>query len=116
MGNMEKMNPSAVDKVLDFLFRKPVISDNGEESQFLDTRTDISNREVYSTIMYYRLLQEQYSCDAAGKIADIIERLAISNNRMGRLEGVNILKQELPKKEMIIRGIAKGIEELEATE
>jgi len=63
--------------------------------------------------MYYRILQEQYNCEAAGEIADIIERLAISSGRMGRLEAVNILKQELPKKETLIRGVAESIKELE---
>jgi hypothetical protein len=116
LGFDKKMDKGAVDKVLDFLFRKPTKGDNGEESQFLDTRTDISNRELYSTLMYYRILQEQYGCKAAGQIADIIERLAISQNRMGRLEGVNILKQELPKKETLIRGVAESIKDLEAVE
>lgn len=115
-GFGKKMDKGAVDKVLDFLFRKPVKAQNGEESQFLDTRTDISNREIYSSLMYYRILQEQYGCQAAGEIADVIERLAISNNRLGRLEGVNILKQELPKKEVLMRGVAESIKELEETE
>jgi hypothetical protein len=107
------MDKGAVDKVLDYLFRKPVKGDNGEESQFLDTRCDVSNRETYNTLVYYRILEEQYGCVAAGQIANIIERLSIANNRMGRLEGVNILKQELPKKETLIRGVAESIKDLE---
>lgn len=115
-GFGKKMDKGAVDKVLDFLFRKPHKSDNGEESQFLDTRTDISSREIYGTLVYYRILQEQYGCEAAGQIADVIERLAISHSRLGRLEGVNILKQELPKKEVLMRGVAESMRELEETE
>ena len=114
-GFGSKFDKGAIDKVLDYLFRKPTKTQNGEESQFLDTRTDISNREVFTTLMYYRILQEYYGSEAAGKIADIIERLSISLNRMGRLEGVNILKQELPKKETLIRGVAESLKELEET-
>jgi hypothetical protein len=61
--------------------------------------------------MYYRILQEQYHCNAAGAIADIIERLNISEE--GRLEAVTILKQELPKKEVLLRGTTEDLKDLE---
>lgn len=100
-----KLDMGAVKKVLDYLFGK----DGG--SQFLDMRTEVSDREFFSTLTYYRLLEEEYSCKAAGAVANILERLAVSNKRMGRLEGVTILKQQLPKEEVLLKGLADSIKE-----
>lgn len=110
-GFGKKFSIGAVKQVLDYLFGKEEKKDGEDGSKFLDMRTDISERELFNSLTYYRLLQEQYNCKAAGAIANILERLKVSSNRMGRLEGVNILKQQMPKEETLIKGLADSLKE-----
>jgi len=114
-GFGKKFNITAVKQVLDYLFSKQEEKD-GEGSKFLDMRTDISERELFNSLTYYRLLEEQYNCKAAGAIANILERLKISASRMGRLEGVNILKQQMPKEETLIKGLADSLRDIKTSE
>jgi hypothetical protein len=107
-GFGKKFSIGAVKQVLDYLFGK---EEKEGSSKFLDMRTDVSERELFNSLTYYRLLEEQYDCKAAGAIANILERLKISTNRMGRLEGVNILKQQMPKEETLIKGLAESLKE-----
>lgn len=107
-GFGSKFDKGAVKQVLEFLFGKTEEKDGGK---FLDMRTEIVNKEFFNTLTYYRLLEEQYQCQAAGAVANILERLAISSQRMGRLEGVNILKQQLPKEEVLLKGLAESIKD-----
>ena len=94
----------------DFLFKRPdKDGKDGEKDNWLDTRSDVHHREMFGTLTYYRLLQEQYGCQAAGDVANILERLLISNERKGRFEAVTIVQQKLPKEETIYRGIANAI-------
>ena len=119
--NYGQEKKALTDKISEFLFRRPKKDVNGEESQFLDTSTVIMNKADYNAIVYYRILQEAYKCKAAGIIADILERCNISTVRSSdcwnaRLEGVSILHQkDLPKKEILTRGIAESLKELEET-
>ena len=91
------LDPSSAKQVLEYLFGKD------GAGKFLDTKTEITDRNTFKTLMYYRILEEQCESEAAGAIASVIERLAISSKRMGRLEGVAVLKQEMPRVETIIR-------------
>ena len=94
----KRLDSSAVKQVLTFLFGKK------EDSKFLDTSTDISSKEFFKTLTYYGILSEEYGCEAAKSIGDLLKRLSISTDRMGRLEGVTVLKQEMPKEEILFRG------------
>ena len=93
-----------VKKVLQFLF--------GEDStsKYMDMRTEVQEKELFKTLTYYRLLEEDYECKAAGSVANILERLAVSSKRMGRIEGVTILRQQLPEESVIIRGFSRELE------
>ena len=98
------LSEADVKKVLQFLF--------GEDStsKYMDMRTEIQEKELFKTLTYYRLLEEDYECRAAGSVANILERLAVSAKRMGRIEGVTILRQQLPKEDIVIRGFSRELE------
>jgi len=98
-----KMDESTVRKIADFLFGK---GDKETNSQFLDRRTDIHGKEMFTALTYYRILQERFDCETAGAIGDILERLSISMERKGRTEAVQTLMQQFPKTETLIRGIS----------
>lgn len=102
-----RLSKGVVDKVADFLFGKA----KGESaSQFLDRRTDVSGKEMFKALTYYRILQERFKCETAGSVADILERLSISKDRMGRVEGVNVLLQKFPKEETVLKGFSELLE------
>jgi hypothetical protein len=104
-----KVDASSAHKVMGYLFDK----EDGTENKYLDMRTDIQSPEMFKAVHYYRILDEYYQSKAAGIIANILERLAISGKRMGRLEAVTILRQQMPKEETIIRGIADSLKKVE---
>lgn len=114
-----KFQPKGLDaasakQVIEFLFGKT--GEGDVDSKFLDMRTDITTQTIFQTLSYYRILEEHFDCKAAGKIANILERLCISTSRMGRLEGVAVLKQEMPKVETILRGMSQELEVKSQTE
>lgn len=96
---------SAVKSVLDFLFGK---SKKGPE---LDTSTRINSRAFFSTLTYYRILDEEFECQAAKSVANILERLSIATNGEGRKEGTAILMQDLPKEQVLLRGISEAVKQ-----
>jgi hypothetical protein len=98
-----------VKQISDFLFARPAKNANGEDSKFLDTKTHVFSKEFMNSIIYYRTLSEQYDCSAAGSIADLLERLAISYQRQGRLEGFGILQGNTPKENTILRGLSEEL-------
>lgn len=99
-----RLSKGTVEKVADFLFGKA----KGEtDSQFLDRRTDVSGKEMFKALTYYRILEERFKCETAGAVADILERLSISVERKGRLEGVNVLLQQFPKQETLLKGFSE---------
>ena len=99
----KKLDSSAVKQVLNYLFGRK------EDSKYLDTSTDISSKEFYKTLTYYGILSEEYDCEAARSIGDLLKRLSISTNRMGRLEGVTVLKQDMGREEIMFRGLSEGL-------
>lgn len=101
-------------KGFEYLFSKPEKPEKQKKEQdgasdFLDMRTDISNSAVLNAIVFYRVLGSQFECKVASDTADLLERLAISNKRMGRLEAVEILRGQLPKEEVLLRGISESL-------
>lgn len=110
----DKERKSLTDRCGAFLFRRPKKDGDETESKFLDTSTVILNKDDYNATTYYRILQEAYGCKAAGTIANILERLNISTVRSveswsSRMEAVTVLKQPLPKKEVLLRGTGESI-------
>jgi hypothetical protein len=98
-----KLDSESVKKVLNFLFGEEV------KGPTMDTRTEIKERETFQALAYYRALEEGFDCKAAGLIANILERLAISTQRMGRIEGVEVLKQQYPKEKVLPLGVLNEI-------
>ncbi len=109
-GFGKKFDKGAVKRVLDYLFGK---EPDDAKGKYLDMRTDISDKEFFKTLTYYGILSEEYECNAAKSISCLLKRLAISNKRMGRLEGVTILQQQLPKKEVLLQGISERLEKMD---
>lgn len=93
--------------VLNFLFNKGRFT----ESQYLDTRTDVNTREMFSELFFLRTLDEEYGCKAAKKAGDRLERLQISSGRMSRREAVTILHTPQPEQVTVLRGIEENIKE-----
>ena len=93
MSAKKQMDPVTTRQIGNYLFQDP----KKDSEYFLDTRTDIQGSEVFSTLLFYRILHQHFKSKAAQTIANIIERLNISRNRLGREEGVRILEQGLPK-------------------
>ena len=90
-------------KTGNFLFDKPGKQDNGrpniEESQYLDIRTDISTKEMMNALFNLRTMDEYFVTPrgSAGLVANVMERLAISSDRGGRREAVEILRRGMGK-------------------
>ena len=101
-----KIDQAQSRKAVEFLFEKDD-GKQGDSSKFLDMRTEIGSAEMFKAVTYYRILEEHFKSSASGKIANILERLAISGKRMARLEAVEILKQQFPKQETITQGISE---------
>ena len=88
--------------------------DKGKEAtdgQFLDMRTRITSEDTMKGLVFYRILDEGMDCDAAGEIANMIERMLIARGGAGRAEAVAILQQNLPR----VREVDKGREILEVS-
>jgi len=92
-----RVDASTMRNAGEFLFGKVEEKIKDAVSKFLDMRTDISGREMFNAITYYRVLGEYFHCDAAKLVGDLLERLLISRNRMGRKEAVTVLLGELQK-------------------
>jgi hypothetical protein len=83
-----------------FLFQLPT-----EEDRALDMRTRINSPETMKAMMYYGVLGYSLGSDAALEIKNLMERLLISGEKgMGRMEAVETLKQNLPKRVEIDKG------------
>jgi hypothetical protein len=102
-GNYGKQDGSVAKKTTEYLFGKP------DDSEFLDTKTRIKGREFFNAIFYYRLLGQEFKCEAAQRIANTLERMAISDDGLGRLEAVETLRQQLPREEVVLKGIAESM-------
>jgi len=103
------LDKSVIKQISEFLFSKfkEKNEEKDGENKFLDTRTRIKGKEMFNALTFYRLLEEQYNCKPAGEVADILERLAISDNGEGRLEAFHILKGKTPTEEKMLTGIAE---------
>lgn len=104
-----RLSQATVTRITDFLFGNKDLT----ESQYLDMRADIKGREVFSAIVYYRILHEYYGCESARVIADLLERLSISTgvrSGSGRSEAVAVLCQNLPKETIIPTGVDRMLQ------
>jgi hypothetical protein len=100
-----RLDQATVKGIFQYLFGKGEGEKEFSESQYLDMRSDISGKQMFGALMYYRILHEQLGCKSAGDIADLLLRLSISATRGGRKEGVTVLLQNLPKETTIPVGI-----------
>lgn len=87
----------------EFLFSKGDLSD----SQFLDMRTRIKSEKAMNAILHYGILGEVMKCTEAVQIGDMIKRLFVANEGAGRAEGVEVLRQNFPKKIEVSKGVEK---------
>ncbi len=104
----KKISPHTEKMAGEFLFSKGALSD----SQFLDMRTRIKSEKAMNAILHYGILGEVMKCDEATQIGDMIKRLFVANEGAGRAEGVEVLRQNFPKK----IEVAKGVEKIEFEE
>jgi len=87
-----------------FLFSVP-----SDESKALDMRTRINSAETMKAILYYGVLGESLKSEKAKQIKDLMERLLISGKEgQGRVEAVETLRQNLPKRVEIDKGSDKS--------
>jgi hypothetical protein len=96
-----------------FLFEKPTADESGE---FLDIRTDVNTKSMFSALLYYRVLGSYFKCKAATQIANILERLSISTNREGRREAVISLLQKLPSPKYLPSGMDELMQKYQSGE
>jgi len=106
----DKLEKGVTKKISEFLFGRQ--DGKEDDGKFLDMRTHVFGKDFMNALTYYRILEEQYDCKAAGEIANMLERLAISYDRMSRLEGVSILKGNQPKQETLIKGVAADLKKI----
>lgn len=77
-----------------------------DAGQWLDMRTRITSENTMKALVFYGILKEGLECSSAGKIKDMIERMLIARGGKGRIEAVDILRQNFPR----IREVDKGYE------
>jgi hypothetical protein len=92
----------------DFLFEMTKI-----ESRALDMRSNFTNKEMLQAVLYYGSLNEAYGIDKAKNIKDFIERCLIGIDGKGREQGVEVLRQNFPKKVEVEHGYEGDIKESE---
>jgi len=100
----DQRDEATVRKIADYLFGKAT---KESDNQFLDRRTDVSGREMFRALTFYRIIEEKFHSKAAGQIASILERLSISKTRLGRAEGVQSIMGQFPKVETISIGTSE---------
>lgn len=74
------------------------------EGNSLEARTRVNSKESLKVLNYYGTLNEIYGSVNAKKIVERLERIFIAHRGLGRVEAVETLKQNFPKKVEIERG------------
>jgi len=77
-----------------------------QDSKALEMRSRVMGREMYSALLFYGILRDYYKSKSARIVGDIIKRLSIANEGLGRQEAVKILQGELPREIEIQSGVA----------
>ena len=78
----------------------------------LDARTIFKTKESIANIRFHRLLEIGFGSTVAGEIADMDDRLLISQEGIGREQGVSVLVQHKgPKEVPYVRGVEEMVEE-----
>lgn len=104
------LDKAVTKQIANYLFQEPTKDETGE---FLDIRTDINTRNMFSALLYYRILSSYFESKAAGFVANILERLSISTNREGRREAVISLLQKLPSPKYLPSGMDELVSKLQ---
>jgi hypothetical protein len=100
MSQKKTLSQETSGKAGAFLFDMP-----SDESKALDMRTRINSPASMNAILYYGILAYNLECKSAREIKDLMERLFIASKEgMGRVEAVQTLKQNLPKRVEIDKG------------
>lgn len=78
-------------------------------TQWLDMRTRIKSEDTMKALLFYGVLSEGLDCNRAQEIKNMIERLLIATEKgKGRVEAVEILRQNFPR----VREVEKGYMDL----
>jgi hypothetical protein len=95
------MDRETIKQIAGFLF--------GEISQKevmpLDARTIVMNKDVMQMLAGLRFLDKKFKCTSAQEFANIIEDLLISQEGIGRAQGVESIKQHYPKTTSLYREV-----------
>lgn len=98
----ERMDQETTKQAGQYLFRVPA-----DESQALNMRTRIHGDKMVKVLTYYNVIGVVFDCTEAIQIKDTMELLLISSHhegRDGRLEAVEVLKQNFPKRVEVEKG------------
>jgi len=75
-------------------------------SKALDQRTRVIGKNVMAALTFYDILYEGFGSEAARVVGDVLKRLLIGKDGLGRDEAKAILMQSLPREIEIETGIA----------
>ena len=75
-------------------------------SKSLDQRTRVMGKNVMAALTFYDILYEGFGSEAARIVGDVLKRLLIGKDGLGRDEARAILMQSLPREIEIETGIA----------
>lgn len=98
-NNPKRMDQETTKAAGRYLFELPT-----DDSQAMDMRTQIKGKEMMKLLMYYGGMSQIFGSSDAAKIKDLMERLLISDNGLGRLQAVETLKQNFPKRVEVDKG------------
>jgi len=74
------------------------------DSDGLDMRTRIKSESTMRALLFYGILANEFECDTADTVKCLLERLLVSEDGLGRMEGVTVLQQNFPKKVRVRMG------------
>lgn len=97
--NPKRMDQETTKQAGKFLFSMPY-----NESQAMDMRTQIKGELMMKALTYYGVMSELHGSTHAAQAKDLIERLLISDNGLGRAQAVETLRQNFPKRVEIDKG------------
>lgn len=73
-------------------------------SQALDMRTQVKSESMMNVLLFYGIMSEGLESKNAKNIKGILERLLIAHEGTGRVQAVEVLRQNLPKHRIIETG------------
>lgn len=97
--NPKRMDQETTKKAGGYLFDLPA-----DESEALDMRTIIKGKAMMMSLLWYGGMSQVFQAEDATTIKDLMERLLISDNGTGRVQAVETLKQNFPKRIEVDKG------------